>query len=66
MSALRQAVSALNDRLVMASAIGDALDLAASQDDPPPWVYVFREQIDGIRQAAEAVELAMNATEAAP
>lgn len=60
MSALRQAVADLYGRLVNAEAIGQAFDLAAPQDNPPAWVHVYREQIRGLLQAAEAVELAMN------
>jgi hypothetical protein len=55
MSALNAAVHALNDRLVLAYAIGEAFE-AASGEAAPPWVYVYREQIEGIRQAAEVVE----------
>lgn len=60
MSALRCAFRELNDRLADAEAIGEALDLAADVDHPPAWVYVFRQQIRLIQQAAEAAELAMN------
>jgi hypothetical protein len=56
MSALKAAVNVLNDRLVMAHAIGESLDAAAGEV-APPWVYVFREQVESIRQAAEAVEI---------
>jgi hypothetical protein len=55
MSDLSLAVDALNHRLVLADAIGDAMD-AASGNNAPPWVYVFREQVEAIRQAAEVVE----------
>lgn len=55
MSALLAAVDALNDRLISADAIAKALDLAGD-GDPPPWVFVFRDQIEGIRTAAEALE----------
>jgi len=56
MSALLAAVDVLNDRLVMAHAIGESLDAAAGET-VPPWVYVFREQVEAIRSAAEAVEI---------
>jgi len=59
MSALSAAVNALNDRLVMAHAIGESLD-AAGGETAPPWVYVFREQVEAIRAAAEAVETLVN------
>ncbi len=55
MSALRQAVNTLNERLVLAHAIGESFD-AAGGETAPPWVLVFREQIEAIGQAAEAVE----------
>lgn len=55
MSALLAAVDALNDRLISADAIAKALDLAGD-GDPPPWVFVFRDQIEGIRTAAESLE----------
>lgn len=56
MSALLVAVGALNDRLVAADAICGALD-AAGGENPPPWVYVFRDQVEAIRVAAEALEV---------
>lgn len=55
MSALLRAVDALNDRLVTASAIGEALELAGGES-APPWVYVYQTQLEGIRQAAEVLE----------
>ena len=55
MSALLEAVNALNDRLIMAHAIGESLEAAAGET-APPWVYVFREQVEAIREAAEVVE----------
>lgn len=55
MSALNAAVDALNDRLVLAHAIGESLE-AAGGEAAPPWVYVFREQIEAIRAAAEVIE----------
>jgi hypothetical protein len=59
MSALSAAVNALNDRLVMAHAISESLD-AAGGEAAPPWVYVFREQVEAIRAAAEDVEILVN------
>jgi len=56
MSAIGEAVNALNDRLILAHAIGETFDAAAGET-APPWVFVFREQIEAIRQAAEAVEM---------
>jgi len=56
MSALLAAVDVLNERLVSADAIAKALDLAGD-GDPPPWVFVFRDQIEGISTAAEALEI---------
>jgi hypothetical protein len=55
MSALLGAVEALNERLLMAYAIGEAFDQAGGES-PPPWVFVYREQVEAIRQAAERVE----------
>lgn len=55
MSALLAAVGVLNARLVAADAIAKALDLAGD-GDPPPWVYVFQDQVEGISIAAGALE----------
>jgi hypothetical protein len=55
MSALHAAVNTLNERLILAHAIGESLDAAAGEA-APAWVLVFREQIEAIRQASEAVE----------
>ncbi len=55
MSALHAAVNALNDRLIAADSIGEALDLAGGEA-PPAWVHVYRSQVEAIREAAEAVE----------
>ncbi|MDD2917945.1 hypothetical protein [Rhodoferax sp.] len=55
MSALLAAVDVLNDRLIAADAIGEALDLAGGED-APAWVRVFRNQIEAIREASEALE----------
>ena len=56
MSALLSAVDVLNDRLVLAASIVGALEAAAPDDNPPPWVYVFRQQIDALQLAADTVE----------
>lgn len=60
MPELRQAIDQLNDRICAACAIGEALDAAAGPDGGPPWVYVYRDQLEAIRDAAEAVELAFH------
>ena len=65
MSALLDAVRALDGRLILAEAIAASMD-ALGGDDPPPWVYVFREQVEAIRAAAEAVEALVVRGEAAP
>ncbi len=49
------AMDAMNDRLIAADSIAKALDLAGD-GDPPPWVDVFRDQIEGIRAACECLE----------
>lgn len=56
MSALLSAVDFLNERLVLASSIVGALEAAAPADNPPPWVYVFRQQIEAIELAADEIE----------
>lgn len=55
MSQLLEAVDQLNDRLIAADAIGEALDLAGGEV-PPAWVRVYRTQVEAIREAAEALE----------
>lgn len=55
MSALLAAVDVLNDRLIAAHAIAEALDLAGG-DNAPAWVSVFKSQIEAIREASEALE----------
>lgn len=55
MSETIQAIDRLNDRLIAAECIGQALDLA-SGETPPAWVVVFQSQIEAIREAAEALE----------
>lgn len=54
-AAVRLAVNALNQRLVQADVIGQALNLAGG-DNPPPWVEVYVSQLEGIRVASEALE----------
>ena len=56
MSALLAAVDALNDRLILAGSIGDALSAAAPPDKPPSWVFVYCQQIEAIQQAAAELE----------
>lgn len=60
---LLQAVHVLNDRLVMADCIGQALDIAG-ENDAPPWVYVYRQQVEAIREAAEVLECLISTPEA--
>ena len=55
MSALLAAVDVLNDRLIAALAIGDALELAGGES-APAWVYVYRNQLESIHEASEALE----------
>lgn len=55
MSALLRAVDDLNDRLIAAEAIGDALYLAGGEA-APAWVQVYRVQIAAITQTAETLE----------
>ena len=55
MSALLRAVDALNDRLIAAASIGEALDLAGGET-PPAWVHVYQSQIEAITEASEALE----------
>ena len=59
MTALKDAINALNDRLIDADAIGEALDLSGDES-APAWVHVFRTQVERIREAAEAVETLVN------
>ena len=53
--AMLDALSVLNDRLVAAQCIGEALELAAGEDSPA-WVFVYSSQVRAIREAAEALE----------
>ena len=50
-----RALGVLNDRLIHAEAIGDALDLAGG-DEAPAWVHVYRGQVATILEASEALE----------
>ncbi|MDO8450013.1 MAG: hypothetical protein Q7T10_14540 [Rhodoferax sp.] len=59
MSAITEAINALNRRLVHADAIGEAFALAGGES-APVWVHVYREQVEAIREAAEAVEVLLN------
>lgn len=51
-----RALDALNDRLVLADAIGQSFELAGC-DTALPWVHVYRDQVEAIRQASEALEI---------
>lgn len=64
MSALHEAVNALNDRVILAQAIGESFEAAAGDNCPPPWVHVYRCQLEAIRAAAEAVETLVRRGEA--
>jgi hypothetical protein len=55
---IRQALDELTVRLVAADAIGQALVHAAAEE-PPAWVFVYRDQLEGVREAAEALETAL-------
>ena len=55
MREILSAVDQLNERLVVADCIGQALDISG-EGDAPPWVYVYRNQIEAISQASEALE----------
>jgi hypothetical protein len=52
---LLRAVDALNDRLMAALAIGEALDLAGGAA-APAWVQVYRTQLAVVSEAAETLE----------
>ena len=49
------ALDVLNDRLVNADSVGQALELAAGEN-PPAWVHVFNTQLESVRQASESLE----------
>src|SRR5665647_2530346 len=50
-----RALDVLNDRLTAAGSIGEALEVAGG-DVLPPWVSVYRDQVEAIREASEALE----------
>lgn len=50
------ALNVLNERLVHAEAVGEALHAAAG-DSAPPWVHVLSELIDQVKAAAEDLEV---------
>lgn len=56
MSALLEAVELLSERLMVAGTIGEAFDQVAGEV-APAWVQVYQRQIEGIRAAAEEVEV---------
>ncbi len=62
MNQVLEAVDRLNDKLLAADSIGQAFDLAGGETSPA-WVTVYRDQIEAIRQAAEAVELLLRKAE---
>ena len=59
MAEVKEALDALNVRLVEADCVGEALALAGGEE-PPAWVHVFRTQVEAIREAAEALEILIN------
>ena len=63
MTQVLQALNALNERLVMADCIGQALDIAG-ENDAPPWVYVYRQQVQAISDAAQVLETLIRRPEA--
>ena len=56
---MRRACADLANRVLLADSIGQALEAAAGEN-APPWVYVFRDQIEAIREASELVECLAN------
>ncbi len=56
--AASQALDRLNVRILAAEAIGQALGHAAG-DEAPGWVTVYQDQIEGLREAAEALEVVL-------
>jgi len=56
MRAVLDALDLLNDRLVAAQAVGDALALAADPQRVPAWVTVYLSQLEAITGAAESLE----------
>lgn len=59
MTAIFEAVNLLNRRLVLADTIGQSLDEAGGEN-APPWVHVFRDQVESIREASEALEMLLS------
>ena len=55
MSQVLQAMDCLNDKLLAADSIGQAFDMAGGETSPA-WVTVYRDQVEAIREAAEALE----------
>lgn len=62
---IHSALDALNRRLVNADAVGQALDLAGGEN-PPMWVYVFRDQIAMIQGASEVLEQLLSKQQGEP
>ncbi|MCM2250854.1 MAG: hypothetical protein NDJ19_00705 [Ramlibacter sp.] len=54
-AAMLRALDAVNDRLILAEAIGQALDQVAGEEDQP-LVLVYRRQVQAIGEACEALE----------
>lgn len=57
MTELLKAIEAMSETVCLAEAIGDAFESISGEACPPPWVYVYRRQLEAIRAASEAVEL---------
>lgn len=55
MSAVLEAADKLAAQVLTAETIGEAL-AAAGGESPPPWVFVYREQIEAIRAASDRLE----------
>ena len=54
--AILEALGGLCDSLANAEAIGDALYAAGGDNGPPPWVFVYCEQVRQVTAAAERLE----------
>lgn len=52
----REALEGLVEALVVADAIGRAFDVAADEYNPPPWVYVYNQQLRCVSEASERLE----------
>lgn len=61
MTEIRLALAHLTDLICNACTIGEALAEAAGPDGGPSWLSVYRHQLDAIRDAADALECALNA-----